>query len=130
MATVGTLLSLSASIAFGTTCVEVAGPLKLHHVSGVVLFRSGDRIPNAKVVILQNGHEIAAQQSAKDGQFEFEGLLAGNYEITVQVEGVGAARTQILLTKPQPRSKNLLGVYMNPNGICSSIFLVKPKQLR
>jgi hypothetical protein len=80
--------------------------------------------------MLQEGKEIAVQQSDKGGKFAFDGLVAGRYDMTVQVEGVGAARTQIFLSKPQTRSKYLLSVYMSPNGICSSIYLVKSKLLK
>jgi uncharacterized protein (DUF2141 family) len=126
----GVLLSLPAGTLSATTCIEMP-PLKpIHRVFGVVLFLSGDRIPHAKVTVLQRRKEIAAQETDKDGKFSFEGLKAGHYEMRVQVEGVGAAYAQIVLIRPDAKSNRELAVNMSPNGVCSSISLVNPKRFK
>jgi hypothetical protein len=127
-ATIGVLLSLPNVASPATSCVALP-PLKpIHRIFGVVFFPSGDRIANAKVTVLQGKKDIATQQTGKDGKFSFEGLKAGNYEIRVRVETLGDAYSQIVLTRPQNRSKRELAVNMRP-GSCSSISLVGSKQL-
>jgi hypothetical protein len=126
----GVLLSLPTGAPSATTCIEL--PLKpIHRIFGVVLFLSCDRIPNANVTVLQGGKEIAAQQTDKAGKFAFEGLLAGHYEILIHVDGLpGAAHAQIVLIRPDAKSKSELAVSMSPNGVCSSISLVNPKRFK
>jgi hypothetical protein len=127
-ATAGVLFSLPNVASPATTCVALP-PLKpIHRIFGVVFFPSGDRIANAKVTVLQGDEEIATQQTGKDGKFSFEGLKAGNYEISVRVETLADAYSQVVLTRPQSKSKRELAVNMHP-GSCSSISLVGSKQL-
>jgi hypothetical protein len=126
-AAVGVLLSLPYVASPATTC-EALPPLKpIHCICGVVFFPSGDRISNARVTVLQADKEIAAQQTDKDGKFSFEGLKAGKYEIRVRTEN-GGAYSQVVLTRPETKTKRELAVNINPSGSCSSISLVKSKQ--
>ena len=130
MTIAGILQSMPTGAPPATTCVD-SPPLKpIHRIFGVVLFTSGDRIPNANVTVVQGDKEIAAQRSDNDGKFSFEGLMAGNYEMRVRVEGIGAAYAKIVLIRPEAKSKRELAVTMTPNGVCSWISLVNPKRLK
>ena len=84
--------------------------------------------PCRACTVLQAGKEIATQQTGKDGMFSFESLKVGNDEIRVRAETLGDAYSQIVLTRPQSKSKRDLAVNMHP-GSCSSISLVSSKQL-
>jgi hypothetical protein len=126
-AALGLLLSLPSVASPATTCVAQP-PLKpIHRICGVVFFPSGDRISNAKVTVLQEDKEIAAQQTDKDGKFSFDGLKGGRYEIRVWTEN-GGAYAQVILTRPATKAKRELAVNINLSGSCSSISLVKSKQ--
>jgi hypothetical protein len=126
----GVLLSMPTGAPSANTCVDLPPLEPIHRIFGVVLFTSGDRISNANVTVLQGDKEIAAQRTDKDGKFSFEGLMAGNYEMRVRVEGVGAAHAKIVLIRPDAKSKRELAVTMTPNGVCSAILLVDPKRLK
>jgi hypothetical protein len=130
MTIAGVLLSMPTGAPSATTCVELP-PLKpIHRIFGVVHFTSGDRISNANVTVLQGDREIAAQRTDNDGKFSFEGLMAGNYEMRVRVEGVGAVYAKIVLIRPEANSKRELAVTMTPDGVCSWISLVNPKRFK
>ncbi len=120
-------LSLPSSISSATTCVGLP-PLKpVHRICGVVFFPSGDRIANAKVTVLQEGKEIAVQETDRDGRFSFDHLEAGNYQIRVHVEAVPVAATDVILVRPEAKPKREIAVSMMPQG-CSSFSLVDPKK--
>jgi hypothetical protein len=121
------LFSLPYAISSATTCVGQP-PLKpVHRIWGVVFFPSGDRVANAKVTVLEAGKEIAVQETEKDGNFSFDHLAAGKYEIRVQVEAVPVAATDVVLVHPQSKPKLKIAVNMMPQG-CSSFSLVNPKK--
>ena len=71
-------------------------------------------LPCRPCTVLQAGKEIATQQTDKDGKFSFESLKAGNYEIRVRAETLGDAYSQIVLTRPQSKSKRELAVQHAP----------------
>ena len=121
------LLALPGAVSSATTCVEQ--PLKpLHRICGVVFFLSGDRIANAKVSVLQAGKEISVQQTDVEGNFSFDQLKPGDYELRVRVEGVGSAATQVVLVHPGAKSTKEIAVHMTPNGVCSWFSLVNSKK--
>jgi carboxypeptidase family protein len=123
----GVFLSLLNSAALATTCFAPPPFKPIRRICGVVFFRSGDKISNAQVLVLQGDKEIAAQQTNPDGKFLFEGLKAGNYEIRVRVEGFGDAYSKIVLAHPEKKTNRELAVNISPSGSCSSISLVKSK---
>ena len=121
------LLSLPYGVFSATTCIGLP-PLKpIHRICGVVFFPSGDRIANAKVTVLLAGKEIAVQQTADDGKFSFDQLKAGNYELRVLVNAVRVAATQVVLVRPEAKSKREIAVNMMLQG-CSSFSLVNSKE--
>jgi uncharacterized protein (DUF2141 family) len=121
-------LVLHGAVSAATTCVEMP-PLKpLHRICGVVFFPSGDRIANAKVLVLQAGKVIALQQTSDDGKFSFDQLKAGNYELRVRVEGGGVAATQVVLVNSKAKCKQEVAVNMSLNGVCSGFSLVDSKK--
>jgi hypothetical protein len=122
------LLSLPCAVSSATTCIGLP-PLKpVHRISGVVLVPSGDRVANAKVTVIQEGKEIAVQETGDDGKFSFEHLKAGNYEIQVRVNGLGVASAQVVLVRPEAKPKREIAVNMSLSGACSSLSLVNLKK--
>lgn len=61
------------------------------------------------------------------GNFSFDRLKAGNYEIRVHVEAVPVAATDLVLVRPQSKPKREIAVSVMPQG-CSSFSLVDPKK--
>jgi hypothetical protein len=122
------LLSLPPGVSAATTCIALPSLKPVHLICGVVVVPSGDRVHNAKVMVLQRGKEIAAQETGEDGKFSFEKLKEGNYEIQVRVNGLGVASTQVVLVHPEPRRKLEIAVNMSLSGVCSSFSLVNAEK--
>jgi hypothetical protein len=123
---VALLLSLPSAVS-SATCIGLP-PLKpIHRICGVVFFPSGDRIANAKVMVLQDGKEIAVQETNENGKFSFDDLKAGKYEIQVQVKNLPVAATEVVLVRPEAKAKQEIAVNMSLNG-CSTFSLVNPKK--
>jgi hypothetical protein len=63
------------------TCVEMP-PLKpVHRICGVVFFGNGERTRNATVSVLHEDKEIAVQKTDDNGNFAFDQLKSGKYEL-------------------------------------------------
>ena len=119
VAIVGGFLLLHATGARSTTTCIARPPLKpVHRICGIVFFPSGDRVSNAKVMVLRAGAEIAEQQTGDDGKFSFDQLKAGKYEIQVRVNGLGGASTQVVLVQPYVRPKREIAVNISLSGVC------------
>jgi Carboxypeptidase regulatory-like domain len=124
------LLAAAKAAPSATDCLQLP-PLKpLHRVCGVVFFVSGDRVPNARVSVLQGDEEVAAQMTDAGGHFSFDQLKPGKYELRILVRGVpGGAGTKIVLVHPNANSKQEIAVNINLSvANCSSFSLVNAKK--
>jgi hypothetical protein len=110
------LLSLPSTISSATTCVGLPSLKPVHRICGVVFFPSGDRVANATVTVLRAGKEIAVQETDNDGNFSFDHLEAGNYEIRVHVQAVPVAATDLVLVRPESKPKQEIAVSMMPQA--------------
>ncbi len=119
---------LLSCVSSATTCFEMPALKPLHLICGVVVVSSGDRIHDAKVTVLKAGKEIAAQETRDDGKFSFGHLKAGNYEIRVQLAGLGVASTKVILIHPESETKQEIAVNRSLSGVCSSFSLVNTKE--
>jgi hypothetical protein len=111
------------------TCVEMP-PLKpLHRVCGVVFLSDGERTPNATVSVLHEDKKIAVQKTDDNGNFAFDHLKPGKYELRFLVADVpGMASTKVVLASPNPKSTQEIAVGINIQlANCSSFSLVETK---
>ena len=86
---------------------------------------SGEPVPNAKVTILKDHREIAALQTARNGDFSFDRLEAGKYDIQVHRDGYVDAYFSVVITKPTVKCERLLQVKLDVGLGCSIASLVK-----
>ena len=124
---VALLFSWPLGAGAANTCIALP-PLKpVHRIWGVVFFSSGDRIAKAKISLLQAGKEVATQESDNDGKFSFDRLEPGKYEIRVQFEPLRIAATEVVLVRPEKKTKQEIAVNISLAG-CHSFGLVKSKK--
>jgi carboxypeptidase family protein len=123
---VAALLFLLGSTTSATVCVShKLSPLS--HVCGFVVDRSTTPISNAKVTILKDGTEVIAVQTGADGQFNFQRLDAGNYDLLVEANGFGTGRYKVIAAKPDTACKKMLRVQLAVGIECPDIQIIKPK---
>jgi carboxypeptidase family protein len=126
----GVVLSLPIGTCGATECLSPAPFEPIHHVCGMVIDPSGEPIPNAKVAVLKDHHEIAAVQTAKDGNFSFGQLEAGKYDIQVHRDGYLDAYFSVVITKPALKCNRVLQVNLDVGLGCSIASLVKARKAK
>jgi hypothetical protein len=75
-----------------------------------VINELGERVSNAKVTILKGETEFVAIQTDVDGEFSFDRLDAGNYDIRVHANHYKAAQSPIVIVKPKTKCKRALPI--------------------
>jgi hypothetical protein len=127
---IGFLLFFTSDFSYATECVALP-PLKpIHHVCGFVVAPSGDPIPNAKVIVLEGGNEVAAMRTGPDGRFAFEQLKTGKYDVRVDANGFLSAFSSIVVVTPGASCKKELYVLLEVGMGCSIISLAKFKKTK
>ncbi len=121
----GLLLAALASMSYATTCIILPHkPIRLRHVCGLVLNEIEEKIPNAKVMVLKGGKELATVQTGADGKFSFERLEAGNYEVRVEAAGYITAQDSVVIVRPATKCNRGLLVSLNLMA-CSGMIRAK-----
>jgi Carboxypeptidase regulatory-like domain len=117
-------LLLPATLSHATDCIQP--PVKpVHQISGIVT-GMGQPLANAKVTVLRGDTELAAAQTAADGQFSFPQFGAGNYVVRVLAEGYSGAQSAITVVKPRAKSKPQLRVLLDIGSMgCSTVSRAK-----
>jgi hypothetical protein len=126
-AVVGFLLVLPAGSP-GTTeiCKEVR--LKpLHCVCGTVLNVLGEPVANATLTVLSNGNGSTVVKTSERGEFSFDELTPGNYELQVQANGFRRYQFPIVVVKSKSKCSRALEIRLTigyPEN-CTGIRIVK-----
>jgi protocatechuate 3,4-dioxygenase beta subunit len=108
--------------------VCVYKPPKVRLVSGTVYDSSGQSIPGVRVTIMRGGVAVATQTADSTGAFEFDSLMAGNYEIAVAVSGFRPAQYKVTLTRPRQHwGRHLRIVLALGNEPCGNVEVVENK---
>ena len=107
------LLVLGAlpSHSYGNVCVYKTPTV--HDVQGSIVDRSGWPIPNAQVRVLQGEKTIQSVLTGESGQFRFDSLEDGKYEVDVTARGFQHARYIVKLSslkKPKQALRITLGI--------------------
>lgn len=118
------VLLLSPGSSSGTICVyKRLAPLR--QVCGVVVTPAGDPIPDAKLKILTRGTELAAVHTGQNGEFVFDRVDAGVYEIQVDASGFGTVRYAIVVAKPGVSCKKMLRIQLTLGIECADVQIVE-----
>jgi len=124
------LLLILAGPSWGNECFAPP-PLKpIHRVCGIVINPLGEPLSGAEVTILQDGREVASQQTSKDGKFSFEQLPAGNYDIKVVAHDYPSANFSIVIVRSAVKCKRALQVLLAVGSCGGGISEVKPGKMK
>src|SRR5208283_5381370 len=77
------LLLLTLGLALGVQAQNISSA----NLRGTVKTASGEPVADAKIVILDAGHNLAREaKSSKDGKYRFPALPPGTYALTVEAD--------------------------------------------
>jgi len=94
-------------------------------VSGVLVDPTGARITNATVKILKGETQVAVVSTGEDGEFSFENLDAGDYQIRAESPGFRTASFHVVVVKPKASSRRMLLIRLVTSDGCTGIESVK-----
>lgn len=97
------LLVLVSITRLGVADVCVYKPPKVRHVAGKVVDSHGQPIPGVNITILQAGTAVASGQTSDAGEFRFDSLKEGEFELSATAPGFQSARYRVLLQHPLMR---------------------------
>lgn len=80
--------------------VCVYKPPKVRHIVGNVVDSSGRPIPAVNVAVIQGGESVASATTNDAGEFRFDSLKEGPYELTATANGFHSARYKVRLSHP------------------------------
>ncbi len=96
---------------FGNVCVYK--PPTVGHIHGRVMDRSDYPIPQAQVTVMRGEETVQTIVTGETGEFNFDSLPDGKYEIDVKARGFQHARYILKLSSrrnPKPILRITLGV--------------------
>jgi Carboxypeptidase regulatory-like domain len=100
----------------------------VRHIWGIIIDQSGAPVSRVKVSILKGQRELDVVETGENGEFSFDELDAGNYEVQAEKKGFRTFRFPIVLAKPERRRKKALEVELIvASEACPGVHLVKPK---
>jgi hypothetical protein len=92
------LLVLLATLA--TPCVAdvcVYKPPTVRHLAGTIVDSSGQPIPGVRVVITQDDAPVASATTGDAGDFRFDRLKEGTYELAATANGFQSVRYKVVV---------------------------------
>jgi hypothetical protein len=106
---------LQFEYADGDVCVYK--PPKVRRVCGMIVDSSGRPIPAVKVTVLKDGTAVKNDATDENGEFDFEAIQPGKYELDAKIPGFQPARYQLTLSKPTNSCKHALRIEMEVGSI-------------
>ncbi len=100
-----------------TADVCVYKPPKIRRVCGVIVDPSGAPLRDATVTVLKGGTTVKALTTDDTGEFDFDVMQPGKYELDASLAGFQHARYQLTLSKPTHSCRHALRVQMAVGSI-------------
>ena len=97
--------------------VCVYKPPKVRRVCGMIVDSYGRPITDVNVMVLKDGTTVKNATTDEMGEFDFDGLQAGKYELDATAQGFQHARYQLTVLKPTNACKHALRIEMVVGGI-------------
>jgi hypothetical protein len=94
----------------GDVCVY--RPPKVRRICGVIVDPVGRPIPHEKVSVLKKETLLKDTTTDDAGEFDFEGIAAGKYELDVDILGFRHARYELTLLRPTGSCRHAIRVQM------------------
>jgi hypothetical protein len=96
--TVFVLIWVGGKLGFADVCVYK--PPKVRHVAGVVVDPSGHPIRGVNITIIRDGASVDNTKTNEAGEFSFNSLKEGTFELSAAATGFRSARYSVLLHRP------------------------------
>jgi hypothetical protein len=90
---------------------------KVRRICGTIVDQQGAAISGVAVTILKDGTTIAGSETADTGEFNFDVMEPGKYELETIVRGFVPARYQLILSRPTKSCRNALLVKLQVGGL-------------
>jgi hypothetical protein len=121
------VLAAVGTLAFADVCVYK--PPKVRHIAGAVVDSSGHPIPGVNIAIIQDGISVASERTNDAGEFRFDSLKEGAFELSATAPGFVTARYNVLLRHPTTQWNRSLQIELAVGLVhCSAdIRIVKAK---
>jgi hypothetical protein len=114
-------LSVSLAIIFATQTTQadvcVYKPPKVQRVCGVIVDPYGRPIPNVNVSVLKEKVALETATTDGTGEFDFDSIRSGKYELDAVVPGFQHASYQLTVSNSAWSCKHALEVKMAVGGI-------------
>lgn len=95
---IGLLLLATTWVTPSVADVCVYKPLTVRHVAGSVVDSSGRPIAGVNVVIFKGGESVTSATTDEAGEFRFDSLREGAYELAANANGFQTARYKVVLS--------------------------------
>ena len=103
-------ISLQFEQADADVCVYK--PPKVRRVCGTIVDSSGRPIPSVKVTVMKDGKALKTDETDENGEFDFQAILPGKYELDAKIPGFHPAGYQLTLSRPTNSCKHALRIEM------------------
>jgi len=97
--------------------VCVYKPPKVQRVCGVIVDADGRPISNVNVSVLKEGTALKTTTTGRTGEFNFDSIQSGKYELDAAVAGFQHARYQLIVSNPTNSCKHAQQVQMAVGSI-------------
>jgi hypothetical protein len=118
---------LAAGVARAEVTCEELRLKPLRCVCGTIIDEAGEVVSRADVTILKDGKGIATLETGADGNFSFDELKTGSYDLHARAVGFRLFSFPIVVENPAKKCKQRLEIILPASGLetCTGIRLVK-----
>jgi len=100
-----------------TADVCVYKPPRVRRICGAIVDPQGAAIPGVKITILRGTDSVAASTTVDAGEFNFDVMEPGKYDLDVTAPGFKPARYHLTLLSPTKSCRNALRVEMEVGSV-------------
>jgi hypothetical protein len=111
------LTAVILTVEYADADVCVYKPPKVRRVCGKIVDTDGRPITDVNVTVLKDGTTLKNATTDETGEFDFDGIEAGKYELDATAKGFQHARYQLTVLEPTDSCKHALRIEMVVGGI-------------
>ena len=97
--------------------VCVYKPPKVRRICGVIVGPDGAAVPGVEVTIFKDATTVVVSKTADAGEFNFDVMEPGKYDLDVVAPGFKPARYHLTLARPTSSCTNALRVEMDVGSL-------------
>jgi hypothetical protein len=90
---------------------------KVRRACGTIVDVFGRPLSGAQVAVTRDGTVVKELSTDASGEFDFDAVPAGKYDLDVKIPGFKSAQYRLNLSRPMRTCKNALGIEVSVTGI-------------